>query len=229
MMTPWDDPYYLKRVWCIFEIYTANTTPNCKAEIVMPAEQKKAMIEESLSDINNLLNALAKTKIENAKATQEDDKKNIFALVEESVGHAKLNNIVNLSIRKSLIGVVKEEAHLRVRGLTDASTDLDHACFCHSIGKVWGRLDFKLALEMHNKALAIREKELGKEHPLTATCYNSIGLVMKKLGNNVGALEMLNKAHAINEKVFGKEHRVTAQSYNNIRAAMKAMGDNGLE
>ena len=43
----------------------------------MPAEHKKAMID-SLSDIDKLLNALAKTKIENAKASREDDKKNIL-------------------------------------------------------------------------------------------------------------------------------------------------------
>jgi hypothetical protein len=76
MTAPWDDPEYLKRVWCNFEIFTANWR-KCQSEIVMPAEQKKAMIE-SLSDIDSLLNALAKTKIENAKASREDDKKNIL-------------------------------------------------------------------------------------------------------------------------------------------------------
>jgi len=227
MMTPWDDPYYLTRVWCIFEIFTANTTPNCKAEIVMPAEQKKAMIE-SLSDIDNLLKALAKTKIENAKASREEDKTNILALVEESVGgHAELNIIVNKSVRKSIIGILKEEEQFRARRSGDTSTDMVYAPLCNDIGIVLIILDdFNDALEMFNKALAIREKVLGKEHPGTAESYNNIGIVMRAMGDNVGAVEMFNKALTIKEKVYGKEHPSTATSYNNIGNMMVAMGDN---
>jgi hypothetical protein len=44
----------------------------------MPAAQKKAMIE-FLSHIDNLVNALGRTRIENAKASREEDKKNILS------------------------------------------------------------------------------------------------------------------------------------------------------
>jgi hypothetical protein len=59
------------------------------------------------------------------------------------------------------------------------------------------------ALEMHNKALAIREKVLGNEHPDTAESYNNIGAVMLAVGDDVGVLDMLNKALPIYEKVLG--------------------------
>jgi len=59
------------------------------------------------------------------------------------------------------------------------------------------------ALEMYNQGLAIREKVYGKEHPDTAESYNTIGLLMQAMGNNVGALEMLkNQGLTINEKVY---------------------------
>ena len=110
----------------------------------MPAEQKKAMIE-SLSRIYKLLNALANTKIENANASRTEDKKNIIFLVEELVGYAELNIIVNSSTRKWLIGVLKEELkeeeQLRDRRSRDASTDLDYARFCYKIGNVLRTLD----------------------------------------------------------------------------------------
>ena len=110
----------------------------------MPAEQKKAMIE-SLSRIYKLLNALANTKIENANASRTEDEKNIIFLVEELVGYAELNIIVNSSTRKWLIGVLKEELkeeeQLRDRRSRDASTDLDYARFCYKIGNVLRTLD----------------------------------------------------------------------------------------
>ncbi len=39
------------------------------------------------------------------------------------------------------------------------------------------------ALEMHNKALAICEEVLGKEHPDTATVYSNIGRVIEAMGD----------------------------------------------
>jgi len=50
----------------------------------MPAEQKKAMIE-SLSSIDNLLNALAKTKIENADASRDEDKEDILLVISKII------------------------------------------------------------------------------------------------------------------------------------------------
>ena len=192
----------------------------------MPAEQKKAMIE-SFSRIDSLLNALAKTTVENAKASREEDKKNILALVEESVGHADLNITVNSSTRKSIIGVMKKEEQLRARRSRDTSTDLDHARLCYNIGNVLRTLyDFNDALEMCNKGRAIREKVLGKEHPDTAASYSSIGLVMLSMGDYAGALEMCSQGLAIHLKVLGKDHPLTAESYNNIGLVMLAMGDN---
>eukprot|EP00978_Attheya_sp_CCMP212_P005800 scaffold12959_cov53-Attheya_sp.AAC.3 len=50
MMTPWDDPLYLKRVWCIFEVFTANEQDNnCQVTIVMPPLQEQKLEEAILS------------------------------------------------------------------------------------------------------------------------------------------------------------------------------------
>lgn len=42
MMGPWDDPAYLKRVWCIFECYTAIQN-DIDVEIVMPPRERERM------------------------------------------------------------------------------------------------------------------------------------------------------------------------------------------
>ena len=59
---------------------------------------------------------------------------------------------------------------------------------------------------------------LGKEHPSTAASSNN-GLMMKAIGDNVGALEMRNRALMIIEKELGKEHPATSIcSFNAVTA-----------
>ena len=80
MMAPWDAPLYLTRVWCIFEIHTANTADDVQTEIIMPPREKDNMLA-SLQDYNNLVKALSGTHIESAEASKESDRTNIMKLV----------------------------------------------------------------------------------------------------------------------------------------------------
>ena len=101
----------------------------------MPAAQKKATIE-FLSHIDNLVNALGRTRIENAKASREEDKKNILSIVEESVGNAELHSIVDPSTRKSIIDVLRrnscalsgQDMHLQTWTMRAYATTL--VCWC---------------------------------------------------------------------------------------------------
>ena len=81
------------------------------------------------------------------------------------------------------------------------------------------------ALKWHKKALVIREKVLGADHPDTATTYNNIGLVYYSLGDYEKALEWYEKALAIQEKVLGADHPVTAATYNNIGLVYYSLGE----
>jgi tetratricopeptide (TPR) repeat protein len=81
------------------------------------------------------------------------------------------------------------------------------------------------ALKWHKKALAIREKVLGADHPDTATTYNNIAGVYYSLGDYEQALERLEKALAIQEKVLGADHPDTAATYNNIGLVYDSLGD----
>ena len=80
----------------------------------------------------------------------------------------------------------------------------------HEIG------NYEKALKYFSKALAIRKKVFGKEHPSTATSFHNIGLVYREQGDYDKALKYFSKALAIRKKVLGEEHPDTAMSYNNI-------------
>ena len=85
--------------------------------------------------------------------------------------------------------------------------------------------DYAKALEWFEKALAIREKVLGKESPSNATTYNNIALVCDKQGDYAKALEWFEKALEIYEKLLGKQHPAIATIYNNIALVLSNRGN----
>jgi len=85
--------------------------------------------------------------------------------------------------------------------------------------------DYPQALSYYQKALAIREKVLGLEHPDTASSYNNIGILYSDQGDYELALSYCQKALAIRKKVLGSEHPDTASSYNNIGILYRVQGD----
>ena len=84
--------------------------------------------------------------------------------------------------------------------------------------------DYPQALEGYQKALAILEKVLGKEHPDIAMTYNNIAGVYQAQGDYPQALAFYQKALAIREKVLGKEHPDIAMTYNNLALVYQAQG-----
>jgi tetratricopeptide (TPR) repeat protein len=77
---------------------------------------------------------------------------------------------------------------------------------------------------LYLKALAIREKELGKNHPSTATSYNNLASLYKTQGRYAEAEPLYLKALAIREKELGENHPLTATSYNNLASLYKSQG-----
>jgi len=111
-------------------------------------------------------------------------------------------------------------------GIQDESATEKVAELYHFLGKGFYELaDYSQALKYHEKALAIREKVLGKEHPDTATTNNEIAVVYYSKGDYDHALDFHNKALAIKEKVLSKEHPDTALAYSNIAQIYYAQGD----
>ncbi|MDR1002410.1 MAG: toll/interleukin-1 receptor domain-containing protein [Oscillospiraceae bacterium] len=96
----------------------------------------------------------------------------------------------------------------------------------HEIGFGFYNLaNYDEALRWYNKALAIKEKVFGTEHPDTAITYNNIAEVYRRKGDYDKALKWDNKALAIREKVLGTEHPDTAITYNNIALIYDSKGD----
>jgi len=106
------------------------------------------------------------------------------------------------------------------------------ACLLHNTADIYCEQSaYDRALEWFQRALEIKEKILGSEHPDTAISYNNIGRAYSKHGAYDKALEWYLKALKIREKVLGTEHPDAAASYNNIGFIYDSQGayDRALE
>ncbi len=81
------------------------------------------------------------------------------------------------------------------------------------------------ARPLFERALAIREKVLGPEHPDTATSLNNLAALLEQLSDFAGARSLYERALAICEKVLGPKHLKTATSLNNLAILLQLQGD----
>jgi tetratricopeptide (TPR) repeat protein len=68
----------------------------------------------------------------------------------------------------------------------------------------------------HQRALAIREKALGPDHPNTAQSLNNLGSLLKGMGNLAEARPYYQRALAILEKALGPDHPHTQLVRDNL-------------
>jgi len=236
MMAPWTKPTYLERVWCIFEMYTANSF-NCTVQIVMPAKEKASLVDAVLkptddasgkNGLDDLFDALANTKVELAKASVLEDKENILKLIEEGPGYydlnLKINELMRAWVRDTVLDAVKD---------TEANTSDDDSdftkqdaarklAFCGSFFSKNGA--YQDAIELHQKSLEIYKSIEDDSEPV-ARCYNNIGTEYESMGDYQKALESHTKCVNIFERVYGKVHANTSVSYFNIGVVHRKLND----
>jgi len=81
------------------------------------------------------------------------------------------------------------------------------------------------ARRLTERALAICEKVLDREHTDTATCLNNLALLLQVQGDLAGARPLFGRALAIREKALGPEHPHTVLILNNLASLLVNQGD----
>jgi len=85
--------------------------------------------------------------------------------------------------------------------------------------------NLSMAVGFHKKALEIRKRLFGENHPDVAMSYNNLGLAYKNKGDLVQAVKYFNQALEILKELFGEKHPDVATTYNNLGLAYHAKGD----
>jgi CHAT domain-containing protein len=87
------------------------------------------------------------------------------------------------------------------------------------------RKDYERALELYSRALAIRVKALGAEHPNVAALINNIANLQHARGDYAKELELQARVLSVAEKTVGPYHGLTLTSLANTARAYAAEGD----
>ena len=107
----------------------------------------------------------------------------------------------------------------------DASPTLDAARLLNQAGfYLRERARNDEAEPPHRRALAIRERALGPDHPATAQSLNNLALLYRDQGRLAEAEPLWQRALAIFEQALGPEHPLTALSLNNLAALYHDQG-----
>jgi tetratricopeptide (TPR) repeat protein len=86
------------------------------------------------------------------------------------------------------------------------------------------RARYEQAAPLLQRALAIREQQLGPNHPNTASSLNNLAMLYRAQGKYAEAEPLYQRALAIYEQQLGPHHPDTATSLNNLALLYRAQG-----
>lgn len=75
---------------------------------------------------------------------------------------------------------------------------------------------FEEAEDLQRKAVSLCERNLGREHPMTASCISNLAEMVGQEGRMEEAEELAREALQIRQKLLGDEHPATSNSLNNL-------------
>lgn len=123
MLSPWYDPEYLKRAWCIFELYTASTDDSTTVTLAMARSEKehlKGLIKkEDTNAFERMAQTIANTKFENAKASHDDDKQNVMRIIDQGPGQAAVDNMLRQWTMHIIMEQIRTIQQDREKGLPE--------------------------------------------------------------------------------------------------------------
>jgi CHAT domain-containing protein/Tfp pilus assembly protein PilF len=92
---------------------------------------------------------------------------------------------------------------------------------------LYGLGRYSEAMPLAEQVLAIREAQLGPDHPSTATSLNNLAGLYDSMGRYGEAEPLYRRALAIYEAQLGPDHPDTASSLNNLAVLYRSMGRYG--
>ena len=96
---------------------------------------------------------------------------------------------------------------------------------CQQAALLHEQADYAAAQVLYERALAIQEEAIGKEHPDTARSLHGLAQVQMKQGQEALARPLLEKALMIQEEMLGPEHPDTATSLHTLGELESNLGD----
>ena len=236
LISPWNEPVYLTRAWCIFELYTAIVSDECTLHIEMPREAREQLKAHIFSGaqgenvMNKIYDAFCNTNIATADYSLALDKLRILELLEKIGSANALNKTVNKTLRDWIHVVLRhvkldlkalcsnvENKSMSIELLDDATDNLGYVFLSNE--------DYKHALDCYEIQHDLCDKHFIDDHWRMSRSLNNLMMVHLDLGHYNDALEYGKKCVEILEKVYGENHLETATGYYNLGRMYREKGD----
>lgn len=191
LLMEWADATALRRMWCVFELYTTLAC-GVPLDVVMAPDDETAFLEALHSDFDSLVQ---KTIIDAELATAREpaDEENIRRAIVESVGFRRLNELVISGLQDWMAARGGEALRFRRRTLGE---DHPHTLtFAQNVGSLLLTQGKLRDAELHFRdVLASRRRTLGPEHPDTLGSMISVSRVLRAQGRADEATALLREA-----------------------------------
>lgn len=226
MLSPWNEPLCLSRIWCIVAIYTANQSDNCKLSMVMPPKEREKM-KQSLNDedgLRKLYRTLSQSKVQYAKAAYDKERQSILKLVEsDTPGFTTVNCDVNTMLLGWIESGVLEAIHMKEG---ESNEMVMFGEFCSQVASVLEEnKEYDEAMKLYQKTLRIQESYFGFNHPTVALSHSNIAAVHHKKGSYEEALKEYKIALDFQNSYGVGAAQEAATTINNIAVVLEKQGD----
>jgi len=112
--------------------------------------------------------------------------------------------------------------YARINGEKDEAS----LTWLHNLAYTYGNLDeHEKALELYEKAYALRCEMLGKNHPDALITLNNLACTYIDLGDHKKALKLFEKVYALRRKILGEKHPDTLNTLSNLACAYDYLCD----
>lgn len=225
MMSPWNKPEYITRIWCDFEIFTAIHVVNAPVTVVMPPREAANLRSALLyGDLEEVWNLLASLNVAEAQASVEQDRENILKLIQDGPGFFKLNTVVAEHLQSWIIE--SSEGYL-LRYLV--SDQIDYPLAVHMCQEVGHLLVNMGHLERADRVLNAG-REICEAHDLANTARGAallveIGSLMGKRGDLDEAIATYKQAQRIYEVIGMTESPEAAMLWRRLGRILGERGD----
>jgi len=219
MMAPWQEPHYLTRIWCVFELFTAQTN-DCEVTIMMPSDEKERFVEGLRSgdyedQMNALFSTLAKTDVTKANASVESDRTEILEIVKKGVGYANFNMAVSGLLKEWAVGVVVAAVEEGRRNMEDDSFKKRQGELLNNVGNLLIDIEGNddRALSIGREAVILNEEVYDRNSVQTAESLRLVGRGLGRASKYDEALKTHKEALGIFELMHnGRENDNVAKA-----------------
>jgi len=229
LLSPWNDPLYVRRVWCVFELYTASVNPGIEIDLILPPRDaddfRNTLATEGLDKVWECLNGL---RVEDANASVEEDKITILNLVRSGPGTDFVNQNVKGRLRRWFADMAVSDLQKRISNVMAKEDDAANLVTAAvSVVRYWYLQGAKMVevAQFADDVLQFSDGTLGpntKEHALAAGVVAWLAMLSSQFDK---AIDMYEQILKVEEKCGGKATKEYGSTMYDLGWALCSKGD----